>query len=78
MINKTSPKIGKIKVIKERCIAALPCTVVAPNVFKINEENKAYVADPKGADDATILAAAQSCPVNAIILEDEHGNQIYP
>lgn len=51
---------------------------VAPGVFQLDDENKAIVVDATGADDDTILLAAQSCPVQAIILFDEQGNQIYP
>jgi ferredoxin len=36
------------------------------------------VVDPNGADAETILLAAQACPVMAIFLYDEEGNQVYP
>lgn len=71
-------KIAKIVVDQDICIGAAPCVTVAPGVFQLNDDNKAYVVDPKGADDATILLGAQSCPVQAIFLYDEDGNQIYP
>ena len=51
---------------------------VAPDVFELDAEHKAIVKNPAGADDETILLAAQSCPTRAIILYDEQGNQIYP
>ncbi|MDO8583845.1 MAG: ferredoxin [bacterium] len=71
-------KIAKIIVDRELCIGAAPCVVVAPGVFQLDEENKAIVIDAKGADDETILLAAQSCPVAAIKLFDEEGKQIFP
>ncbi len=71
-------KIGKIVVDRDLCIGAAPCVTVAPGVFELDEENKAIVTNPKGADDDTILLAAQSCPVQAVLLYDEEGNQIYP
>lgn len=71
-------KIGKITVDRDLCIGAAPCVTVAPGVFQLDDENKAYVVDPNGADAETILLAAQACPVQAIILEDENGTQIYP
>ncbi|MBP7005623.1 ferredoxin [Patescibacteria group bacterium] len=74
----TSVKIAKIYVDRDLCIGAAPCVVIAPGVFQLDDENKAVVMDAKGADDETILLAAQSCPVQAIILHDEEGNQIYP
>lgn len=71
-------KIGKVMVDRELCIGAAPCVTIAPGVFQLDEENKAYVVDQKGADDETIMLGAQSCPVQAIIVFDEEGHQIYP
>jgi len=71
-------KIGKVYVDRDTCIGAAPCVAVAPGVFALDEENKAYIVDPNGADDDTILLAAKSCPVKAIIVLDENGEQIYP
>ena len=71
-------KISRVEVDRDLCIGAAPCVTVAPGVFQLDEENKAYVVDQKGADDETILLAAQSCPVQAIKVFDEDGNQIYP
>ena len=71
-------KIGKVEVDRDLCIGAAPCVTVAPEVFELDDENKAIIIDEKGADDETILLAAQSCPTQAIILYDEDGNQIYP
>ena len=71
-------KIGKIVVDRNLCIGAASCLAVAPGVFELDAENKAVVHNDKGADDETILLAAQSCPTRAIILFDEEGKQIYP
>lgn len=70
--------IAKIVVDRDVCIGAAPCVTVAPGVFQLDDENKAYVVDPKAADDETILLAAQACPVQAISLFDETGKQIFP
>lgn len=71
-------KISRVEVDRDLCIGAAPCVVVAPGVFQLDEENKAIVIDQKGADDETILLAAQACPVQAIRVFDEEGKQIYP
>lgn len=71
-------KIAKIYVDRDLCIGAASCVAVAPGVFALDEENKAFVVSPDGADNETILLAAQSCPTKAIFLYDEDGNQIYP
>jgi ferredoxin len=78
-MNEVKPlKISKIEVDRDLCIGAAPCVSVAPGVFQMDDENKAYVVDPKAADDETILLAAQACPVQAIKIFDEEGNQVYP
>ncbi|MBP9747865.1 ferredoxin [Patescibacteria group bacterium] len=71
-------RLSKITVDRDLCIGAAPCVTVAPGVFQLDDENKAYVVDENGADAETILLAAQACPVQAIILHDADGNQIYP
>jgi len=78
MTSPSVPPIAKIVVDRDACIGAAPCVTVAPGVFQLDEDNLAYVVDPKGADDDTILLAAQACPVQAIPLYDDAGNQIYP
>lgn len=77
-MEKKPLKISRVVVDRELCIGAAPCVTVAPGVFQLDEENKAYIVDEKGADEETILLAAQSCPVQAIIIYDEEGNQVYP
>ena len=69
----------KIIVDRNLCIGAAPCYAVAPKVFNIDNENKAVVIDENGADDKTVLEAAEACPVAAIFLKDkETGLQVYP
>lgn len=71
-------RIAKIVVDRDLCIGAASCVAIAPGVFALDDENKAYVVNDEGADDETILLAAQSCPTRAILLYDKDGNQIYP
>jgi len=75
---KAPAKIGKIVIDRNLCIGAASCVAIAPGVFELDSENKAVVYGDAGADNDTILLAAQSCPTRAIILFDEEGNQIYP
>lgn len=74
----TMKKIARIEIDRDLCIGAESCVVVAPEVFEMDAENKAVLKNATGADDQTILMSAQSCPVAAILLYDEEGNQIYP
>jgi ferredoxin len=48
-------------------------------VFQLDADEKSGVVDPGGAPDATILAAARSCPVKAItVVKEETGEQLFP
>jgi len=71
-------RIGRIEIDRDLCIGAESCVIVAPDVFEMDDTQIAILKDPKGADDDTILQSAQACPVAAIILYDEEGNQMYP
>ena len=78
----------------DMCIGAASCAAIAPGTFVMNEENKAVFTEGEKIseddtkvvyrfenvdDDDAILAAAQSCPVFAIIVKDaETGEQIFP
>lgn len=82
MDNPSGPaKVGKMKVTVDRnlCIGAASCVAVAPKTFVLDNEAKAIIL-PTAEEETpeTILDSAKSCPVAAIILHDEAGNQIYP
>lgn len=68
----------KVKVDRELCIGISNCVAVAPTVFQLDAERKAIVIDPASVDEKKLMEAAESCPQNAIILEDDDGNQVYP
>ena len=68
----------KVKVDRDLCIGVSNCVAIAPTVFKLDEKNKAIVLDHSSVDEDTLLEAAESCPENAIIVEDDEGHQLYP
>ena len=68
----------KVRVDRDLCIGVGNCVAFAPTVFKLDEENKAVVLDPSSIDDATLLEAAESCPEQAISVEDDEGHQLFP
>jgi len=87
-------KISKVTVDRDVCIGATSCVLAAGTVFEMDADNKSVIKLKDGvknsgpadrakfedavASDEVILAAAQSCPVRAIILHDEAGQQLYP
>jgi ferredoxin len=68
----------KVKVDRDLCVGIGNCVAVAPSVFKLDNANKATIQDISSASYEKIMSAAESCPVNAIIVEDDQGNQVYP
>lgn len=82
-----------IKVDPELCIGAASCVTITPEIFQLNDENKAIVFDNTGTEKGgvyervlevdddqfeSIRLSAESCPTRAIFLYDEEGAQIYP
>lgn len=67
-----------VSIDQSRCIGAGNCVHIAPKAFQLDEENIAYLVDPSAEDDETLLDAARSCPTDAIYLDTEDGQAIYP
>ena len=68
-----------VTVIRDKCIGAASCVAVAPQTFKLDDENKAIVLAQKMDTDENLLLSAQSCPTAAIIVtDDETGEQVWP
>jgi ferredoxin len=67
-----------IEIDRELCYGFGDCVSSAPEVFDLDNEDKAVVIDPDGLGRDDILQAAQNCPVDAIILVDEDGGQLFP
>jgi len=68
----------KIVVDRQKCIGAADCVEEAPAVFELDSFGKAVVVKPETTDRDRVLAAARSCPVDAITVFDEDGKQLYP
>lgn len=68
----------RIVVDREKCQGIGACVNAAPDVFEIDGEGKAVVIRAGVAADDIVLEAAEACPLEAITLYDEDGEQIYP
>jgi ferredoxin len=70
---------NRIQVTVDRglCIGSGDCVDTAPDVFQLDEEDKAVVVDPDGASLDDVLTAAGNCPVSAIFVVGEEGD-LYP
>ena len=55
------------------------CMEEASRTFDMDDEAVAFVSNPNGNSDEEILAAAKSCPVDAIFLfQKETGERVWP
>ena len=77
----------RIRVDQDLCMASQSCISLAPNVFRIDWEKRKSsfevapieVKDERAAENDTIFLAAQSCPWQAIVLEDaDTGERLFP
>ncbi len=68
----------KVTVDRDMCTGIGNCVVVAPTVFKLDDKNKAVVLDITTVNKDKLVEAAESCPMEAIIVEDDNGEQLFP
>ena len=68
----------RVRVDREKCIGSANCVASAPSVYRLDEDDKAVLLDPRTVDQETLLLSAESCPTEAIIIEDDEGHRIYP
>jgi ferredoxin len=67
-----------VSIDQSRCIGAGNCVHIAPQAFQLDEENIAYLVDPASVEDEDLLDAAKSCPTDAIYLDTQEGEAVYP
>lgn len=69
----------RIVVDRLKCISVGNCADTAPKVFQVDEDYVSVIINAHGAEVATIVAAAESCPVEAIrVIDTQAGQQLYP
>ena len=63
----------------DKCISAGPCSIAAPLTFLLRDsDGKAIISNPDGDTLESVLEAARSCPVLAIIIRNQSGKTIFP
>jgi ferredoxin len=67
----------EITVDRALCIGSGDCVDTAPDVFQLDDEDKAVVVDADGAPVDDVVTAASNCPVAAIFVVGEDGD-LYP
>ncbi|MDX6666939.1 MAG: ferredoxin [Solirubrobacteraceae bacterium] len=67
-----------VEVDRALCYGFGDCVDTLPDVFALDDEDTAVVLNVDAAPVEDIIDAAQNCPVDAIIVTDEDGEQLYP
>jgi ferredoxin len=69
----------KIEIDRDTCIGDQLCCSEAPNTFDVDGDGIAVVMNLEGDEPDVILAAAQACPVDCIVLVDaDTGKKVWP
>ena len=68
----------RILIDRSLCVGFGDCVEAAPDAFRLDDETIAVFVAPERVDRATLLAACDACPVDAITVWDEQGQQIVP
>jgi ferredoxin len=68
-----------IRIDREQCIGTTNCIKVAGDVFVLDGERIcSFLVPPAQAERDRLIEACQVCPVQALIVIDEEGNQLVP
>ena len=61
---------------RPECCGNAQCVEIAPEVFALYSKNKATVLDPGAVTPEKLIEAAEACPCQAIVVEDDEGNAL--
>lgn len=68
----------QVRILHSECCGHAECVEALPQVFALDSKQKAVVLDPDAAARETLIDAAEACPCQAIVVEDDEGNPVFP
>jgi ferredoxin len=68
----------KIRIDRELCVGFGDCVEAAPEAFRLDDEGLAVFSQPEQVERVRLLAACEVCPVDALTVWDEAGEQLVP
>ncbi|HXF95682.1 MAG TPA: ferredoxin [Gemmatimonadales bacterium] len=68
----------KIRIDRELCVGFADCVGEAPEAFKLDAEGVVTFVAPELVEPERLVRASDLCPVDAITVWDERGNQLAP
>ena len=60
-----------VQVVRSRCCGSGFCVELAPDVFALDSKQRAIVLDADGATREILHEAAEACPCDAIVVEED-------
>lgn len=73
-------RVGRLLVRIDRtlCVGFGDCVSAAPAAFALGADDVAVFVEPESVEPALLLRACASCPVDALTVWDESGEQLAP
>jgi ferredoxin len=68
----------RVRIDRTLCVGFGDCVTAAPDAFVLDGDDGAVFRAPETVDRACLLRACASCPVDALTVWDESGEQIVP
>jgi ferredoxin len=78
MHGPTSEVSVQVRILRSECCGNAQCVELLPQVFALDSKNKAVVLDPEAARAEQLIESAEACPCQAIVVEDDAGNTVFP
>ena len=67
----------QLQIRRSECCGNGQCVEIAPDVFALDSQKKAIVLDPEAAPREKLFEAAEACPCQAIVVQDDQGNETF-
>jgi ferredoxin len=68
----------RIRIDRQLCVGFGDCVEGAPEAFRLDDEDVAVLTAPERVERERLLAACDTCPVDAITVWNENGVQLVP
>ncbi len=68
----------QVRILRHECCGNAQCVEIAPDVFALDSKLKAIVLDPDAVPADQLVEAAGACPCQAIVVEDDEGQIVFP
>jgi ferredoxin len=78
--DETERTVGRLRVCIDRtlCVGFGECVDAAPEAFALGGDDVVVFLTPESVNPLQLVRACASCPVDALTVRDEHGDQLAP